>query len=295
MVNVKNYRDAQVSTKKDLVPTLEELKRMLDVCNLEEKFRIIFLAQTGMRISDALRLRVGEVQRELELGRIPLAITYLPEKEKETVGERITFLASDDAELLKRYLEWRRQIGENLTPDSPLFASRTQRGDKPLSQQKFNKMLRNVAMKAGLNGNGKYGILRAHSLRKFFVTQLTNHGAEDKIVNFFIGHKIPDVDSVYWFRRVEELRKIYEERQQHLNPINQKREYDLNKLEGLKAKIEELEKRIEELSKVKESNEVKCDAKVVSSEDEIIELAKLGYDCQPIGDNRWLMRTAKQT
>jgi len=39
MINVKNYRNAQVSTKKDLVPTLDELKRMLDVCNLEEKFR----------------------------------------------------------------------------------------------------------------------------------------------------------------------------------------------------------------------------------------------------------------
>lgn len=129
-------------------------------------------------------------------------------------------------------------------------------------------------------------------MRKFFVTQLTNHGAEDKIVNFFIGHKIPDVDSVYWFRRVEELRKIYEERQQHLNPINQKREYDLNKLEDLKAKIEELEKRIEELSKVRESEniEVKYDTKLVTSEGEIIELAKLGYDCQPIGAGKWLMK-----
>jgi integrase/recombinase XerD len=289
MVNVKNYRNAQVSTKKDLVPTLEELKRMLEVCNLEEKFRIVFLAQTGMRISDALKLKVGDIQRELEQGRIPLAITYLPEKEKETVGERITFLASDGVEILKRYLEWRRQIGEKLTQDSPLFASRTNRGVKPLSQQDFSFMLKNVAKKAGLNGNGKYGILRAHSLRKFFVTQLTNHGVEDKIVNFFIGHKIPDVDRVYWFRRVEELRKIYAERQQHLNPINQKREYDLNKLEDIKAKIEELEKKLKELeeAKMKSNN---FDIKIATSLEQVVALAKTGYDCQPIGDNRWLMK-----
>jgi integrase len=119
MINVKNYRNAQVSKKKDFVPTLEELKRLLDVCNLEEKFRILFLAQTGMRISDALKLKVGDVERELELGKVPLAIIYLPEKEKETVGERITFLASDCVEILKKYLEWRRKIGENLTSDSP--------------------------------------------------------------------------------------------------------------------------------------------------------------------------------
>ena len=67
MVNVKNYRNAQVSTRKDLVSTLEELKRILDVCNLEEKFRIIFIAQTGVRVSDALKLKIRDVKRELEL------------------------------------------------------------------------------------------------------------------------------------------------------------------------------------------------------------------------------------
>lgn len=66
MLNVKNYRNREVTTKKDLVPTLEELRKMLDVCNLEEKFRIIFLAQTGMRVSDVLNLKVGDIERELE-------------------------------------------------------------------------------------------------------------------------------------------------------------------------------------------------------------------------------------
>ena len=66
MINVKNYRNRQVTIKKDLVPTLEELKKMLDVCNLERKFRIIFLSQTGMRVSDMFDLKVGDIERELE-------------------------------------------------------------------------------------------------------------------------------------------------------------------------------------------------------------------------------------
>lgn len=37
MINVKNYSESQVAKRKDLVPTLEELKKMLDVSNLEEK------------------------------------------------------------------------------------------------------------------------------------------------------------------------------------------------------------------------------------------------------------------
>ena len=109
MINVKNYRNREVAIKKDLVPTLEELRKMVDICNLPEKLRILFIAQTGMRISDALKLKIGDIQRELELGRVPLAISYLPKKDRESIGERITFLASDGVELLKRYLEMRQR------------------------------------------------------------------------------------------------------------------------------------------------------------------------------------------
>lgn len=289
MINVKNYRNREVAIKKDLVPTLEELRKMMDVSNLPEKIRILFIAQTGMRISDALKLKVGDIQRELDLGRFPLAISYLPQKDRESIGERITFLASDGVELLKRYLDWRQRKGEKISSESPLFIGRTRRGNKPLTQQKFNKMLKNVAAKAGLNGDGKYGIIRAHSLRKFFITQLTNHGVEDKIINFLTCHKISEVDRVYWSRRVEQLRSIYAQRQQYLNPISLKREYDLNKLKDIKAKIRDLERKMKELEKAK-SNSDSFDAKIATSEEEIVELAKIGYDCQPVGMNRWLMK-----
>lgn len=289
MINVKNYRNRDVSTKKDLVPTIEELKRMVDVGNLSEKIRILFIAQTGMRISDALKLKVGDIQRELELGRVPLAISYLPKKDRESIGERITFLASDGVEILKRYLEWRQRKGENLTSESPLFVGRTKRGNKSLTQQKFNKMLKNIAAKAGLDGDNKYGVVRSHSLRKFFITQLTNHGVEDKIINFLTCHKISEVDRVYWSRRIDELRNIYAQRQQYLNPINHRREYDLNKLKDIKAKIRELERRIRYLEKIK-TNSGDYDAIIVTSEEKIVELVKLGYDCQPVGTSRWIMR-----
>ena len=287
MINVKNYHNAYVSIKKDLVPTLEELHKILDVCNIEEKFRIIFLAQTGMRISDALSLKIGDIQRELDLGNIPLAITYLPEKDRESIGERMTFLASDGVQILKAYIEYRKQLGEVITPQSPLFSSRTNRGEKAIGDDKVNKMLKSVAHRAGLNGTWPYGILRAHSFRKFFITQMTNHGVQDKIVDFFVGHAVSDIDRVYWTRRVEELRKIYTDRQQHLNPISLKQDYDLSKIEGLQSKIEELEGRIEKLTV---AHSTKLDAKIVSSESEVLELVIQGYECQQIGLGVWLMK-----
>ena len=250
MINVRNYSDSHVSKRKDLVPTLEEVKKMLDVVSLEEKFRIIFIAQTGMRVSDALELKVGDIQRELELGNVPLAIKFLPKKDRETIKERITFLASDGVDMLKQYLKWREENGEKITADSPLFVGRTNRGMKPITSLRFNETIKRAAKKAGLNGDNKYGVMRTHGLRKFFITQLTNHGVEDKIINFFICHKIPDVDRVYWFRRIEELRKIYGERQQYLNPINGKKPvFDPKQMKDIIDKIKDMDARINNLVK----------------------------------------------
>ena len=127
IVNIRNYKDRSVSQIKDLVPTLEELKKMLDAVNLEEKFRILFIAQTGMRVSDTTSLKIGDIRRELELENIPLAIRFSPQKDRELIGERIAFLGSDGVEMLKQYLKWREKHGEILTDDSPLFIGRTKK------------------------------------------------------------------------------------------------------------------------------------------------------------------------
>jgi len=312
IVNIRNYKDRSVSQIKDLVPTLEELKKMLDAVNLEEKIRILFIAQTGMRVSDATNLKIGDIKRELELENIPLAIRFSPQKDRELIGERIAFLGSDGVEILKQYLNWREKQGETLTDGSPLFVGRTKKRDgrkiSPVASAAFNETIRESAKKAGIgNGNGKYGRIRTHCLRKFFITQMTNHGMEDKIVNFLTCHKLSEVDCVYWNRRVDALRRIYAERQQYVNPINgKKKHFDLKQIKGIIAKIKDLEGRIDNLptsemvqkivSEVLEKSGFSRDpieeyeSKIVNTKEEVIQLSNLGFDCQSIGKSEWLMR-----
>jgi len=308
MVNLRNYKNAGVRREKDLVPTLEELKKMLDVVDLGEKFRILFIAQTGMRVSDAVVLRIGDIRRELDLGNVPLAIRFLPKKDRELIGERIAFLGSDGVLVLKEYLKWRERRGEVLNDDSPLFVGRSKKRGKgciPVTQQNFNETIRKAAKRIGLvNGDAKYGRMRVHCLRKFFITQMTNHGMEDKIINFLTCHKISDVDAVYWNRRVEGLRRIYAERQQYLNPINGKRKhYDLKEIKGIRGKIQDMDKRIPSIEQIKElikevlqdelirlKQVVEHDSRIVSTEQEVLELSKMGYSCSFLGNGKWLMR-----
>jgi len=281
---------------------------MMDVVDLEEKFRILFIAQTGMRVSDAVFLKIGDVRRELDLGNVPLAIRFLPQKDRELIGERVTFLGSDGVMVLKEYLRWREKKRELLTDESPLFVGRSKKPRKrhvPITQRNFNETIRKAAKQIGLvNGDAKYGRMRVHCLRKFFITQLTNHGVEDKIINFLTCHKISDIDAVYWNRRVEELRRIYAERQQYLNPINgNKKHFDLKELKGIQEKIQDIEKRLpsveqitelvkgvlqEELARLKQV--VEHDCRLVSTEQELVELTKLGYSCVPLGNHKWLMK-----
>jgi len=312
MINIRNYKDKTVTQKRDLIPTLEELKKMIEVMNLEEAFRIIFIAQTGMRVSDAISLKIGDVKRELELGNTPLAIRFIPKKDRELIGERIAFLASDGVEMLKQYLAWREKKGENLIDDSPLFTSRTKKRGKEkiqaISDRNFNETIHEAAKRAGIgNDNGKYGRIRTHCLRKFFITQMTNHGMEDKIVNFLTCHKLSEVDCVYWNRRVDTLRRIYADRQQYVNPINGKKKYfDLKQLKGLIGKIKDLEERIDSLptsemvrkivSEILEENGiskhpvVEYESKIVNTKEEVIRLSNIGFECQQLGNSEWLMR-----
>jgi len=308
MVNLRNYKNASICQQKDLIPTLDELKRMLDIVDLEEKFRIIFIAQTGMRVSDAVDLRIGDIRRELDLGNVPMAIRFVPKKDRELIGERITFLGSDGVLILKEYLKCRERKGEVLLDDSPLFIGRSKKRGKgyiPVTQQNFNETIRKAARRIGLvNGDAKYGRMRVHCLRKFFITQMTNHGVEDKIINFLTCHKISEVDAVYWNRRVDTLRRIYAERQQYVNPVNGKRKYyDLREIKGIRGKIMDMEKRILSVEQIRKlikdafEEELSClksivehDSQIVTSEQEILRLSKMGFSCTPLGDGRWLMR-----
>lgn len=299
MINVRNYPATTIT--KDLVPTLEELRLMIDAVNIEEKFRIIFMAQTGMRVSDALELKVGDLKRELDLSNSPLAITYTPIKDREMIGERITFLGSDGIEILKQYLKWREVNGEVLANESPLFVGRTKdfKNKKTIriNALAMNETFKNSAKKAGIgNGNGKYGRMRTQNLRKFFITQLTNHGVQDKVVDFLSCHKLSEIERVYWERRVDELREIYRQRERYLNPISaSSSKQTVEDIKSLQTRIEELENQIKLLtSGIVNGTAIapnqKYESKIVTTERELITLSNLGWECQLIGQEKWLMR-----
>lgn len=64
------------------------------------------------------------------------------------------------------------------------------------------------------------------------------------------------------------------------------RKFDISELKGLKG--EELEGRIKALEESRTNTD--CDVKVVASEEGFVSLSRLGYNCQVIEVNKWLMK-----
>lgn len=286
---VENYYTTKKRNEKVIIPSLEELGRILDVCNIEERFRIIFLAQTGMRIQDALALKVSNIQGELEIGKIPLTISYTPVKACDGIGKRITFLGIDGVEIMKAYFRLRKDLGEKFSNDSPLFVSRTKRGKTAIQPEKINEMIRRISKKAAIIDSSIECTLKATSFRKFFIMQMQNCGVQNIVIDFFVGNAMPEIDRVFWSKRTEELRQIYGDNQQHLNPSSIKNNIDFSKVDELKAKIEQLEIQIALISSRKILVE-EFESRIVSTETEIIKLSNMGWECQQIGSQKWLMR-----
>ena len=80
---------------------------------------------------------------------------------------------------------------------------------------------------------------------------MTNHGMEDRVVDFFLCHKIHEVYRVYWKRRTEELRNIYRVREKHLNPLTSSQsQKDIEEMKKLSERVGKLETLVEKLQKI---------------------------------------------
>jgi len=218
----KNIRRAP--TYNDRPPTQEELQRLLEVADLQGKVIITFMALGGFRPSTLVRLKYRHVKEDLERGIIPIHVHVEAQITKGQYSDYDTFLAKEAVDALNDYLSMRRMGTRKIPPEeivdeSPivrnerLAASYIKRGLIPpgITTDRLRDIVHELYRKAGLlNGGGKRRYeLRAHSLRKFFKTQLEAKGVKTIYVEYMMGHVRSPYDKTVEMKGVEFLRKIY--------------------------------------------------------------------------------------
>ncbi len=185
--------------------TQDEMQRLLeatekegdDALRLRDQAMIELLYASGLRISELLKLRPGDLN--LQLGFL------------RTMGkgskERLVPFHEKAAAKITEYLErGRPQLCAKRNCDV-LFVNR--RGT-PLSRMGFWKILQKYALQAGITSD-----LSPHTLRHSFATHLLENGVDLRILQEMLGHSSISTTEIYTHtdeRRIHELHQLFHPR-----------------------------------------------------------------------------------
>ena len=167
--------------------TIEDLRTVRNVADERKRAFIDVLKDTGMSRSEAVTLTYGQVKKAIEDPRVQYHKLDVY-RGKENV-EYETWLGPNAIESLRLFFKVRRQSGEEITDNSPIFAVKG--GKEPLAPQSLSATIRILGEKAGITTS-------PHRIRKFFETYITAGGAHPLTAKYWMGHTIhADVDSSY--------------------------------------------------------------------------------------------------
>lgn len=165
---------------------------------------ILCQAQSGLGVSDLLRLTWDDVKRQVENGSDHIHLRLLRGKEKQ-LGFFDTFFGRMATKALTEYLLTRRE----LEPSSRLF---------PCTARNVNNFLARLSGEAVLDWK-----VSSHDLRKYYATNLklarvNDPAFNETLIEYWQGHSLGKVRGAYFVPPVEEQLRLYKIAQQRLEP-----------------------------------------------------------------------------
>ena len=207
---------AKVENKRMIVTNMD-VKKLVDHARApRDRAIILTMFQGGMDVSTLCSLKYGDVAEGLAKNEHPLKLDLFRPK---TGIEYYTFLGHDAVEAIKAYLDDAKGRGVVFDERTPLFLKESIKAKQceGIESNLVQNMLRDVAIKSGFideKNNGKaFNPLSPHALRESFGSIMINHGVPDTIVDFWLGHEIGEMADAYKRARLEELTRIYSERE----------------------------------------------------------------------------------
>ena len=204
--------------------TKEEVRMMVNLApSVRDRAIVLCLATSGLRIGTLLSLRLRHVDlKAIRERKGPVLITVPADLTKGKYATYHTFINQEAAEALGLYLEERERgtimpndplrrgiPPEHLTPDSYLFVTYTNPPKKLSPRRWAEGVLRRLLFKMRVPKQGKRHELTAHSLRKFFKTQMISKGIPEQAVDYMMGY-VTDTYTRIQSLGIEWLREQYQ-------------------------------------------------------------------------------------
>ena len=170
---------------------VDTIKKLLKQQNLRDYCLFVLGINSGLRISDLLKLQVIDV---IENGKIKDRIRL---REKKTNKFKDFPLSEKTKQAIKEYLKTR-----NYKENEPLFISRKNRGF--LLRQQAYKIINDVAKSVGIKEK-----IGTHTLRKTFGYHAYNNGYDIAIIQKLFNHSSPAVTLRYIGITQDEMDDVY--------------------------------------------------------------------------------------
>ena len=209
-INIKSPKKVHEVQRERL--TIEEVKKMLEFCDVREKALILVLLQSGMRPQTVTWLSYGHVRIDLESGTLPVRIRLTAFEVKGKYAPYTALLGKDACKALKRYLDYRRRGTKKIAPEairdsSPLFRQISKL--KPITYEEIRNLIKKVRKAAGIEKR-----VTPYAFRRTFQTIMERHlPAHPNWVDHLMGHiKFSGAQGDAYSRpTIEELTEAYKE------------------------------------------------------------------------------------
>jgi len=250
----------------DKVPSNKQLRRILTHMPIHGKALYLALSSSGMRIGEALKIRLEDVEWNAE----PLTINIRGENTK-TGNPRITFVSSEAKEALEEWLKLREDYISTAVKKSHLY--RINKEDDrlfPFLSNTAYMIWKNALDKTKLNGRDvstNRHKLHPHVLRKFFRTKMGSIIPID-VAEALMGHE-GYLTQVYRKYSVEDLAKFYRQGESALAVFT-----ELGEISKLKEEVQERNKQLQTLVNGLATENVSVREKMKNIETEFEQLQK---------------------
>ena len=213
-----------VKTTKNFPLTIDHVRAMFQVADLRERVILSIATDLGLRISDFVKLKKGDLPPLNQEPPIPFDIMTGKE---EVIAHG--FLSQETADLLKVYLPTLEQKNSN----PYLFPSN---GNSNISDEWLNRLLQRLAEKAKIDLNGKS--LTSHCFRKMLLSAAIDSGIGLTAGKKLCEKVIAQSDDTYL--TTVNLRQKFIQLKKFLT-INEQPRAETENIEALKSAISKLQ------------------------------------------------------
>lgn len=203
------------TTKERSPHTTEQIKTLMSIADPRERAIMMLLKDSGISREDIVVLKYGDIQNEFETDKDVIHIRLVRQKEQI---EYDTFIGKNAIEVLKAYLQNRKAKGEQITKDSPLIATVS---DKAMKPEVLSTIFVRLSKKAGF-------LTSPHRFRKYFESHM-GLSAPSILVKYWMGHSL-GVEKSYFLPPLEKQREAYAQAYKEID-ISEK---PMNKIEMYK-------------------------------------------------------------